>query len=270
MDYKLIAFDMDGTLLTSDKTVSDKTMEALYKVKEAGKEITISTGRNMCEMAGPLSGLPMVKYVMAISGALIMDVFNDAVIYSISLEKEIYNQIFDIVGDEDVMYHIHSDLSIMQKDKVTHTADYNMGAYQDMFMKITTKADNIREYCNQNNPNVYKLNLYCRSTEQREMLYERLKGLPIEMSYAETASLECSPKGISKGSGLKKLCEHLGITIDEAIAVGDAENDLEILKTAGLSVAMGNAKDIVKQTAAVTVSDNDHDGCAEVIYKYML
>jgi len=270
MDYKLIAFDMDGTLLQSDKTVSKGNMEALNKINEAGKIITISTGRNMREMVGALKDLPMVKYVMAISGALIVDAHDLSIIYSIALEKEIYNRIFDLVGDEDIMYHIHSDLSIVQDDKVTHMADYNMGVYQELFMKVATKTDNIRKYCDINSPNIYKLNLYCRNTKQREMLYERLKDLPIEISYAETASLECSPKGISKGSGLKNICERLNIPIEETIAVGDAENDLEILKTAGLSVAMGNAKEIVKQIADIVVSDNDHDGCAEVMHKYML
>ena len=90
------------------------------------------------------------------------------------------------------------------------------------------------------------------------------------LANAEQASLEISAVGVTKGTGLKKLCEHLGISLEETIAVGDADNDIDVLKTAGLSVAMGNANDTVKSICDVVVSDCDHDGCAEVIEKYLL
>ena len=90
------------------------------------------------------------------------------------------------------------------------------------------------------------------------------------LANAETTSLEISAKNTTKGLGLQKLCEHLGISIDEAIAVGDADNDLDVLKRAGLSVAMGNANDNVKKIADVVVEDCDHDGCVQAIEKYLL
>lgn len=95
-------------------------------------------------------------------------------------------------------------------------------------------------------------------------------GLSVSAVYSEIASLELTAAGVNKGTGLVKLCEHLGISVDETIAVGDADNDIAILKTAGLAVAMGNAEEYVKALADVVVADCDHDGCAEAIEKYLL
>ena len=90
------------------------------------------------------------------------------------------------------------------------------------------------------------------------------------LALAESTSLECSAKGIDKGVGLKKLCEHLGLPLEQTIAVGDADNDTMALKTAGLSIAMGNATEPIKALADVIVADCDHNGCAEAIDKYLL
>ena len=90
------------------------------------------------------------------------------------------------------------------------------------------------------------------------------------MVHAESSSLELTATGVDKGVGLTKLCEALGIPVSASIAVGDADNDLSVLRTAGLAVAMGNALDSVKAVSDVTVADCDHDGCAEAIYKYLL
>jgi hypothetical protein len=90
------------------------------------------------------------------------------------------------------------------------------------------------------------------------------------MAFSEIASLEISAQKVDKGIGLKKLCEYLGISIDETIAVGDGYNDLEALKAAGLSIAMGNAVEEIKEIADVVVADCDHDGCAQAIEQYLI
>ncbi|WP_455953841.1 HAD hydrolase family protein [Blautia sp.] len=96
-------------------------------------------------------------------------------------------------------------------------------------------------------------------------------GLDVELADAETTSLEISTKGIHKEIGLSRLCEYLHIPLSQTIVVGDADNDAAALQAAGLPVAMANAKDRIKALAdVITMQDNDHDGCAEVIQKYLL
>ena len=87
---------------------------------------------------------------------------------------------------------------------------------------------------------------------------------------AERSSLEFSAPGIDKGTGLARLAELLGVDEAAAISVGDAENDLAMLRSAGLGVAMGNAIPAAVEAADVQVSDNDHDGVAEAIERYLL
>ena len=114
---------------------------------------------------------------------------------------------------------------------------------------------------------VCKINLYHRSAESRERTRARLEeaGLAVQLVYAEETSLEVSPAGVSKAEGLSRLCDYLGITLAEAVAVGDAPNDTQALQVAGLPVAMGNATPDIKALAKMVVADNDHDGIAEVV-----
>ena len=138
--------------------------------------------------------------------------------------------------------------------------------------QITDKLENIyNSFCEEPFP-VLKLNLYHRDEASRARTVERIKaaGLETALALAESTSLECSAKGIDKGVGLKKLCEHLGLPLEQTIAVGDADNDTMALKTAGLAVAMGNATEPIKALADVIVADCDHNGCAEAIDKYLL
>ena len=95
--------------------------------------------------------------------------------------------------------------------------------------------------------------------------------LDVELADAATTSLKISTKGIHKGIGLSRLCEYLHIPLSQTIVVGDADNDAAVLEAAGLPVAMANANDRIKALAdVITMQDNDHDGCAEVIQKYLL
>ena len=145
-----------------------------------------------------------------------------------------------------------------------------MGAYKPLFEKVATPVDNIAEYSIKNKVDVLKLNLYHAFQEDREKTRKKLEKENFVMVNAEKTSLEISAAGTTKGTGLAKLCDYLGIDLSEVISVGDADNDLDVLSKAGLAVAMGNANDNVKKICDVTVRDCDHNGCGEAIEKYLL
>ena len=162
--------------------------------------------------------------------------------------------------------------SIVQTDQFESMGNYGMGVYKPMYERVVTVWDDLYEaYCAAPFP-VEKVNFYHRDPEARERTKERLReaGLPVIMVNAEKGSLELSAEGVDKGAGLQKLCEYLKLPLDKTIAVGDADNDITILQKAGLAAAMGNALPNIKKLADVQVSDCDHDGCAEVIEKYLL
>jgi hydroxymethylpyrimidine pyrophosphatase-like HAD family hydrolase len=148
--------------------------------------------------------------------------------------------------------------------------DFSMRVYQDMYERICDRQDDLVRYVQEHADEILKINLYHRSTASRERSRQRLAGLGMNLVLAEKTGLEASPAGITKASGLKELCKLLNIPLAATVAVGDAPNDLEILQITGLSAAMGNATDSIKEICDVVVSDNDHNGVLEVIKRYFL
>lgn len=270
--YKLIAFDMDGTLLNSEKKISENTLQAIQKAIQTGKEVILATGRGLSELSDYLDQLPGVRYLNGISGAFLYDLKEQKPISNTMISEETVLKLIQIAKRNDVMFHLLTQESYVQTNHCNDMARYHMGIYQDMFDRIAIKHDNLENFY-QNHPfPVAKFNMYHRSPQDRENTKTALRksNLPVIWVEAETTSLEVSAYGVNKGTGLLKLCLHLNIKPEEVIAVGDSDNDLDILKVAGLAVAMGNAKQVVKDMADVIVADCDHDGCAEAIEKYLL
>ncbi len=268
--YKLIGLDMDGTLLTSNKNILSDTQNILKKAAISGKYISLSTGRGLAELSDYRRELSFVQYGILVSGAVIYDLKKEKIIHRNYLDKNVVKQILNVGKEEGAMIYFLADgKSIVQKDQAAHMADFHMGVYQEMYNRIAIPYDSLEDaYLKAHN--FEKVNLYCRSKESRQRCFDRLKSLPLQLTYSEETSLETVAKGISKASGLKHLCEYLHIDLTETIVVGDAPNDLEALKAAGFAVAMGNAKAEVKAVCDAVVSDNDHNGVGEAIMKYLL
>lgn len=268
--YKLIAFDMDGTLLNSQKRISEHTLDAVNRAFDAGKEVVLSTGRCVAELREYFVQMPRLRYVICSSGAILYDIKEEKILYSNCIPVDTVREILKASKKEDLMVHLLAIESIVQKTDIPQMERFGMGVYQPMYEAVTTQVDDIYEYYEQAPFEVPKLNLYHASTEGRDRSRKRLENLDLVLADAERSSLECSAPGVTKGTGLIRLCEHLGIQINETIAAGDADNDLNILQTAGLAVAVGNANEHVKTVADVIVKDCNHDGCAEAIERFLL
>ncbi|MCI8326150.1 MAG: Cof-type HAD-IIB family hydrolase [Lachnospiraceae bacterium] len=271
-EYKLIALDLDGTLLDDEKKISKKNISAVQKAIERGKTVIFNTGRCPAEIEEYLELLEGVRYVNSMSGALVFDSRNDKIIYSKPLESDMVKKLMEISLKEECMLHFMKKLSIVQRDEIPKMSNYGMQKYQKMYERVTTKWENLVEEYYQNPFPVEKLNIYFTSAESRQRTKERIleAGLEAEMMYAEESSLEICEKGVDKGIGLQKLCDYLQIPIEDTIVLGDADNDYPALKAAGLGVAMGNANERLKGIADVVAKDNNHDGCAQIIEEYLL
>ncbi len=268
--YRLVAFDMDGTLLDSHKYISKAMQLAVGQAVEQGAVIILNTGRCMAELTEYLELLPKVRYINSISGGLVYDRMEKCDIYSSALEIDTVRKILRLVETEDVMIHFLDKKSVVQRDKVPVMEKYHMEVYQDMYERVTDQWEDIVGQYLAAPFSVPKLNLYHTSPEARERTRQKIQAeqLDVELVDAEMTSLEISAKGTDKGKGLEKLCEFLNIPLSQTIVVGDADNDIEAMKKAGLAVAMKNANERVKALADVIVSDNDHDGCREVLQNY--
>lgn len=268
--YGLIALDMDGTLLNSEKKISQATQVAIQEVFAAGKEVVLSTGRCVAELDEYFPQLPGIRYLICTSGALVYDLKQQREIYSQKIAPRTVLQILQAGQLEECMEHLLTMDSIVQSDKVSSMERYNLAHHQPMFQRVATKVPYLYAYYLQNPIPVEKAVLHHATEEGRERSRQRLKHLALELVDSEVTSLECSARGVTKGMGLAKLCEYLKFPIEETIAVGDSDNDIDMLKRAGFSIAMGNAKENVKNICDVIVEDCDHDGCVRAIQKYLL
>ena len=269
MKYQLLALDMDGTLLNSQKRITQPTIDAINRLLECGVHVVFASGRNLLEMNDIRRVLGKVRYGILISGGLVYDFVEDKALAVHPVQSDFIMQIINAGLDERAMIHLHTIKgSIARQQDIDHMSDFHMGIYQTMFERICEKADDMKKYALEHEGEIIKVNLYHRSTESRQRSVERIKHLPLEPVFAEGSSLEATPRGISKASGLIELCKVLNVPIEETIAIGDAPNDREILQTAGLGIAMGNAEDEIKAIAGFITLDNDHDGIAHAIAKF--
>lgn len=269
-EYSLVAFDMDGTLLQSDKTISAPVAEAINKAIEQGKEVAISTGRCLPELYEVFNKTPNVRYLIVTNGALIYDKKdNKELSYSPIPVKTVW-KILSITQNRDVAVHFLDYECVLEKDKVHIIDKYGMGAYQHMYYQIGLLVDDICEYYRNHEKPIQKINLYHRNNSERDITIKLLRSLNLTLTYADSSTIECVVPQTSKGTALKSLCNHLNINRNEVIAVGDGFNDISILREAGLAISMGNAVEEVKKLSDIIVSDNDHDGCKEIIDNYLL
>lgn len=271
MSYELIAFDMDGTILTSKHDISPATVEAIKKAAAAGKHVCISTGRCLGEIRQYFADLPDIHYVITTNGAMVYDVRADKPIYTNPIPVDKAMRIFQNVRQRDIKVQILSTDSIVPISLYENMERYGLELFKELFRQYAVKVEDTEKYAMDNPYSCLKINVYHTDEEEREKTMDALSHLGlISVRQMESPAIEYTAPDTSKGTGLHKLCQILNIPVESTIAVGDSYNDMEILKAAGLAVAMGNALPGLKEIADVVVADNNHDGCAEAIEKYLL
>ena len=270
MSYSLLACDLDGTLLNDNKEVSFGNKTAIEKASALGKTVIYATGRSLSEMVEYGDLLP-VRYGILESSSLIYDFKEKKILRRETLDPEIILELLDIIEKEDVMITAFSSgKSYCGKDEMANMAKYCMGNYKDLYDKVSCGLD-IRKFMKENKEDIEKILIYCQNTSQREEINKEVNKLKVKTAFAFTASLEISPFGLDKSDGLKYICDLLDIPVSETIAVGDGDNDKDLLNCAGLSIAVNNAVDSLKEIAdIVIVNDNNHDAVKEVIEEYLI
>ena len=268
MKYKLLALDMDGTVLNSQKKISPRTAAAIEKLLKKDVQVVVSTGRGYAEMTDYRDAFKLMHYGILISGGLVYDFFKDEPIKIHALSDEIILKLVEFGLEERAMIHfLTTNQSIAREEDISDMSVFDMAVFTDMFKRVCIRCDDFKKYVHEHPSEVVKVNLYHRDTESRDRNFSRISELGLAINFAEANNLEISPANTSKASGLRELCDFLKIDIAEAVAIGDAPNDKEILQVAGLAVAMGNASDEIKKLADFVTLDNDNDGVAAAIEK---
>lgn len=274
MNYKLICIDMDGTLLSSNRKISERTKTALKKAEALGIHIVISTGRIFSNAAFYSDLIEVKSPVIASNGSFVREKDMDKVIYKCAIENEICMKIIDICKRHKIRVSFFTPYGMCGNSKL-------FCFIMKMYIQIETKEPisvnftpgykKVSEYVSKNKGNIVKCEIVHRDPDKIKSLREALAQIEgIEIVWSSSRNIEITEKGVSKGAAAKKLAEYYNIDREEVIAIGDSENDVSMIQFAGMGVAMGNAQKRVKEKADYVTDTNDADGVAKVIEKYVL
>ena len=264
---KIFFSDLDGTLLNSAKKIDDRTRSALENFIAAGNFFAVSTGRAM-ESAISVQrelGLNYPRtFLSAYNGAQIYDCDNRNTIYRIGIDYELLPPIFELAAKHGVHVHTYNDTQIISPHIRDEGDQDCMDFYRRAIHSPVILTNDVTRHLDSKPGKCIAVEL--EDSEKLELFRVKLLDLvgeKLTLMYSTPFYLEIIPKGVGKGAALEKLCDYLGISTDSAIAAGDEENDIDMIRTAGLGIAMKNGTNRAKAAAnVVTEEDNDHDGLA--------
>lgn len=273
MEVKIIATDLDGTLLAPDHvSVTDRTMSALTKAHEKGVKIAISTGRTLCLINDVAERLPFVDYIIYSNGAGVYDCKKEKIVYVQNVPCEKTLRIIKLLEDFSAYYNVYADGNIYMK----RTSDIGIFEKTDLprdflmhFLATAILTDDM--IAEMQSRKAEQIITYFASDECRNAVYELINELgDLHAVSSFSDNIEIMSDVASKGLAVKAICDILGCTSENAMTFGDAWNDCSMLEFAAHSFAMANGDEKCKLSAKNICPSNAEDGVAQMIEKYIL
>lgn len=272
MDIKLIAIDMDGTLLTSSKELSARNRQALEQCSLKGIHIVPATGRIVDGIPHEILEIPGVRYVISTNGAVVADLKCNQIITSRKMDWQTALKILNIVDEYPVMYDAYIDGRGKSEERfMAHLEDYGIDCHiKKLIMATRDVVPDIRESIKALETPVDKVNIIFKNDEMRGKVREMLSFIPdILITSSLPNNLEINHKDATKGDALLILADYLGVKREQTMAFGDGENDLTMIQKAGIGVVMENGDETLKQSADFITRSNDKDGVALAIEHFV-
>lgn len=286
--YKLVAIDLDGTMLNSYGVVTENTNNVIKQTINKGIEVIIASGRPIDSIKTIAKEIGSNNYFIAGNGALIYDIKKDEIIYEKYMSKQKVLEIIKICEENSISYNVYTNKTILatglkynvlyyhkenlkkQENKKTNISivkdmyEYVKNMNEEKFLKITVCDDNQTIF----NSIIRKL----RNIEQievldvlhmsRKMIKQGTEEIPIEYYYTEI-SLE----NVDKWNAIEFLMEKLDIKKEEVVAIGDNINDKKMIENAGYGVVMKGSTPVVTEIADVITDGNNEEGVANILEK---
>ncbi|MDH6366857.1 MULTISPECIES: Cof-type HAD-IIB family hydrolase [unclassified Breznakia] len=269
--YKLIATDLDETLLNDDHEVSLKTMQAIHKAQEQGIYIVPCSGRAPGFLANLYDELHINddhNYSILANGSIVIQNKNETIISAVSIPFEIGNSIFNDATDKGYCVEVFTPSTVYVFQVTTDEKERLLS-----FGKRMQFIDNIN-YSIFENQKVLKILIVkdggIPEFQEYEATHTHVFENKVCVSYSSNRYMEINPLHVDKGTGLLALAKHLNIPIEQTIGVGDNFNDIGLMKTAGLSIAVANAIPEIKELADVVLPyTNNEDAIMHVLEEYV-
>lgn len=287
--YKLVAIDLDGTMLNSYGMVTENTKQAIKNTINKGTEVIIASGRPIDSIKTIAKEIGSENYFIAGNGALIYDIKKDEIIYEKFMNKQKVLEIIKICEENSIAYNIYTEKTIIAKGLKYNVLYYykeNLKKEENKKTNITIVEDVYEYIKNLENEKFLKITV-CDETKSvfnsiirklrtvedidvldvlhmsRKMIKQGTEDVPIEYYYTEI-----SLKDVDKWKAIEYLANKMNISKDEIIAIGDNINDKEMIENAKVGIAMGQSTPVITEIADFVTLNNNEDGVAKALEKY--
>ncbi len=263
MKVEAIVLDLDGTLLTSDRKISKKTKEILYKFREKGTEIIIATGRTYKSLRDYKLDLGLDTPIVCFNGAKVVDGKTEEILFEYPVKEEEVKELIKISREMD----IHLNLYQVEVWYVDHVGE-ETEIYKDI-SELDYEFKNFDTFDHYKMTKTLFVGENERLKEIEKVVDERL-GKNINKAFSKPFFLEVFNNEVNKGETLKRLFKLHNINIENVVAFGDGMNDLEMLQVVGKGVVMSNGSDDLKRLVNGDIcGSNDEDGIGNYLEKYL-
>ncbi len=287
--YKLIAIDLDGTMLNSYGIVSEETKKTIKKVEEQGVEVVIASGRPIASIKEIAKEIDSKNYFIAGNGAIIYDMKKEEIIYEKTMPKEKILEIVKICEENSISYNVYTETEILAKALKFNVLYYhkeNLKKEENKKTKINIVNDMYEYIKNKQDARFLKITICDESKTVFNSIIRKLKEVKnieiLEVSHMARKTItqgteeysisyyytEISRENVDKWNAIEFLIEKLGIKKEEVMAIGDNSNDKEMIKNAGLGVAMKQSTPAILELANEVTDGNNEDGVAKILQKY--
>ena len=284
MSKKLIALDMDGTLLSTDKTISPENKQAIRDAQAVGHVVMICSGRPHVSLAEFLQEEGLADLPISASNGTITLV-DDQVINQVVMEQLVVKKVFDWLSEYEYPFNIYTDQGVFSHvaffERAKRESEFDAGPGAGLFATdfakatayfeqiITARFEHLADL--PADLGIFKFFVLTHDPAKKaafKHFTSTLSGLTVTSSYSN--NVEVSDARGHKGTGITAVADYFGIATSDTVAMGDNFNDLGMLEVAGLAVAMGNAEADIKAIADIVTLSNDDHGVAHAIREYVL
>ena len=273
MEYKIIASDLDGTLLNKQERVSPENYQALERLHALGVHFVPASGRSFEEMPAELRDSPLIRYYIGSDGSTIYDK-QTGITHQLAMPQPVGHFVLDKLASYPVNMMIHAN-NRSYVDAARHNeADYRRNNYNDSWVRFVFATNKPVENFKAFAYGLENIEMFCVFFENYADLLECkafFEGQPdLLVAQSNKYNLEIISKNAGKGNALMVLADLLGIDRAATIAVGDSTNDMTMVRQAGLGLAMENAVDELKAAADQVICDNEHHSAKYILEHFIL
>jgi len=267
----LFALDMDGTLLQPDhRTISEEDKAAISAAVQKGAKFIPATGRMANHIPEPVKALPCWEYAITSNGAAVFERETNRIIHGVYLDAVLLRRIVAKLQEFHLFFEIYADgQSFMEAEKLEHFESYQLPAHSiEFFRQKGHQIPSMEDFLAEDH-HFEKIYIPYIPKEVYPKLKAMLKTFPVLVTSSVGDNLEVNATDANKGNALRFLQDFLGLKRENLLAVGDQDNDLPMIRYAGVGVAMGNAASFVKEEADFITKTNGENGVAHALNTFI-